>query len=55
MNRSDARTGHLDHHLSATLKQIARLAFEMHLEEGQRPLGVIIHEDTHQLEQVLIL
>jgi hypothetical protein len=34
----NARTGHLDHHLSTTFEQFTCFPFEMHLEKSQRTL-----------------
>jgi hypothetical protein len=53
-DRGDARTGHLDQHLSATFQQIAGFAFEIFFEKDQRSLRVIVHQDAHQFENVLV-
>jgi hypothetical protein len=45
-----ARTGHLDHHLSATLEKIASFSFEMGFKKGQSAGFIFIQEDAHQLE-----
>jgi hypothetical protein len=49
-----ARTGHIDHHLSTTFEQVMRFAFKMLSQEIQRALGIAVHQDTHQLDDILI-
>jgi hypothetical protein len=51
----DARTGHLDHHLSTALKQLLRLPFEVTLEEGQGGFGIIVHQDAYKLDELRFL
>lgn len=48
------RTGHLDHDLSAAFEQITCLAFKMIAQESQRAFGITIHQDTHQLNKILV-
>jgi hypothetical protein len=50
----DARTGHLDHHLSAAFQEIACLAFKVRFQKGQRAVRVIIDQNPHQLNQILV-
>ena len=50
-----ASTWHLDHHLSAAFEQVARFALEMLFEKDQCTFGVIVQENTHQLDDVFLL
>jgi hypothetical protein len=51
---NDARTGHLNHYPSTAFKQFTRFAFEMNLQKFQRILSIIIDENSHQFDDLLI-
>ncbi len=49
-----ARTGHFDQHLSTAFKQITGFAFEVQAQKFQCTLGIAIHQDAHQLNDVFV-
>jgi hypothetical protein len=51
----DARTGHIEQHLSTAFEQITRFASKLPFQEIQRTLTILIEQDSDQLDELLFV
>lgn len=49
-----ARTRHLNHHLSTPFQELPGFALKMRFQESQRAISILIDEDTHEFNDVLV-